>query len=180
MRKSDGRDMDKGSTYTGDIVIPVTNFGKPPTNPPAVIIFGITVALEFTVDTDKAYVVQHIPNDYVSGTDIDLNLIWTRSSTGSDDSTKMVKWQIKWITASVGANLNSGETTETIEDTYDSSDTSSQIMYRTGNIVIPASSISSGDCLIFEIKAITPSGTALSDPALVAMCLTYTAQNRVV
>jgi len=165
------------NNVTRHLVIPADSLGKNPTNPPAIDVYGICQALEFTVDTDKAYYKIHVPDDWVSGTDILIYIHWTRSSTGGDDSTKTVKWQLKYLAVNgTSENVNSGETTLSIEDTYESSDINQQVAYRTDALTIPAAAIEVGDCITLELMAITPTGTALSEPACVGLSISWTAK----
>jgi len=164
-------------TVTRHLVIPADSLGKNPTNPPAVAVYGICQSLEFTVGTDKAYYKLHVPDDWVAGTDITIHIHWTRSSTGGDDSTKTVKWQVKYLAVNgVSENVNSGEATLSVEDTYDSSSTTDQIAYKTDALTIPNAVIEAGDCITFELMAVTLSGTALSEPACVGLSIDWTAK----
>jgi len=166
----------KIGTITKHLVVPADSLGKNPTNPPAVDVYGICQALEFTVDTDKAYYKIHVPDDWVPGTDILIYIHWTRSSTGSDESGKTVKWQVKYLAVNgVSENVNSGESTLSVQDTYDSSSTTDQIAYKTDAFTIPAAAIAAGDCITLELMAITPTGTALSEPACVGFSIEWTA-----
>ncbi len=163
-------------TITKHIVIPSSNLGRPPTNPPVVDIYGTCHVLEFTVNTDKAYYKFHIPEDWVPGTNMTAHVHWTRSGTGSDESGKTVKWQMRNLNIDGNSeNVNSGESTQSVQDTYDSALTPDQIAYRTGEMTIPASVIGPEDLIILELMAVTPTGTALSEPACVALGFTYTA-----
>jgi len=165
------------NSFTEHLLIPADGLGKNPTNPPAVAIYGICQALEFTVDTDKAYYKLHVPDDWVAGTDITIHIHWTRSSTGGDDSTKTVKWQIKYLAVNgIDENVNSGETTLSVEDTYDSSSTTDQIAYKTDGLTIPNTAIEAGDCITLELMAVTPTGTGLSEPACVGLSIDWTAK----
>jgi len=162
-------------TKTTALVIPADSLGKNPTNPPAVAVYGICQALEFTVDTDKAYYKIHVPSNWVSGTDILMYIHWTRSTTGSDESGKKVKWQVKYLPVNgISENVNSGESTLAVEDTYDSANTSQQIAYRTDAITIPAAALQAGDCITLELMAVTPTGTALDEPACVGFSIVQT------
>ncbi|MBA7627506.1 hypothetical protein ES703_34969 [subsurface metagenome] len=156
--------------------IPSCEFGKPATNPPAVAIYGICQALEFSVDTDKAYYKMHVPCNWKPGTDILLHVHWTRSSTGSDDSTKTVKWQLKNLVINgTSENCQTGESTDVIQDAYDSSSTTDQIVNKTDDMTIAAAEVDSvGDIIILELMAVTPTGTALTEPAAVGLGITYT------
>jgi hypothetical protein len=167
----------KIGTVTKYLVIPADVFGKNPTNPPAIGIYGICQSNEFTVNTDKAYYKIHVHDDWVSGTDILLYIHWTRSTTGSDESGKTVKWQMKYLAVNgINENVNSGETTLSVQDTYDSSSTTDQVAYRTDALTIPAAAIAAGDCITLELMAITPTGTALSEPACVGFSISWTAK----
>lgn len=162
-------------TISRHIMIPSSNFGKPVTNPPTVDVYGICHVLEFTVGTDKAYYKFHIPADWVPGTDILTQIHWTRSTTGSEENTKTVKWQMKYLAVDgVSQNINAGESTLSVQDTYDSSSTTDQIVYQT-EVTVPESDLSLGDCVVIELMAIAPTGTALSEPACAAAGITYTA-----
>jgi len=165
---------------TKHLVVPADSLGKNPTSPPAVDVYGICQALEFTVGTDKAYYKIHVADDWVSGTDILLYIHWTRSTSGSDESGKTVKWQVKYLAVNgTSENVNSGESTLSIEDTYESSDVNQQIAYRTDALTIPAAALQAGDCIALELMAITPTGTALSEPACVGFSMSWTAYQMV-
>jgi len=173
-------DMDVNNLQIGVItrhlVVPADSLGKNPTNPPAVDVYGICQALEFTVDTDKAYYKTHVPDDWVSGTDILIYIHWTRSSTGGNDSTKTVKWQLKYLAVNgTNENVNSGESTLSVQDTYDSAVLADQIVYRTDAFTIPAAALAVGDCITLEMMAVTPTGTAPSQPACVGFSISWTA-----
>jgi len=162
------------ATITRHYVVGACELGKNPIHPPAVGVYGITQVLEFTVDTDLAYYKLHIPDNYASG-DLLFYVHWTRSTTGSDESGETVKWQLKYLTIDgTSENCNSGESTLSVEDTYDSTSTTEQVVYRTDAMTIPEG-FGTEDVLILEIGAVTPTGTALSDPALVALCIVYAA-----
>lgn len=76
-------------------------------------------------------------------------------------------------------NCNSGESTDSIEDTYDSAVLATQIVYQTGDITIPDANFAVHDMIILEVMAITPTPDALSDePALVYLDIVYTAKHR--
>jgi len=164
------------SIVTRTLVIPADSLGKNPVNPPAVVVYGICQALKFTVDTDKAYYKFHVPNTWVPGTDILVYVHWTRSSTGGDDSGKTAKWQLKYLSVNgISENVNSGEATLSVQDSYDSSSLTTQIAYRTDVLTIPAAALAAGDCVTFELMAITPTGTALSEPACVGLSISWNA-----
>jgi len=160
---------------TEHLLVSADGLGKNPTSPPAVDIYGICSALEFTVDNDKAYYKFHIPDNWVVGKDISMRIHWTRSSTGSDDSGKRVKWQVKYLVINgVNENVNSGESILTVEDVYESSSTTEQVAYCTDVVIIPSSEIDPGDCVTLELMAITPTGDALSNPACVGLSIIWT------
>ncbi len=155
--------------------IPADELARPPANAPEVVICGIAQALAFTVDTDKAYYKIEIPDDWYPNTDIELAVFWTRSSTGDNDSGKAVKWQITYLLFSELENCNASGTVLSVEDTYDSASTTDQIVYKTDVLTVPASSLSQNDILTLELMAVTPTGTALSEPACVGLEFGHTA-----
>ncbi|GAI57665.1 unnamed protein product, partial [marine sediment metagenome] len=68
-------------------------------------------------------------------TDLNISLFWTRSSTGSDESGKTVKWEVKYLPINgIDENCNTGESTLSVQDTYDSASTTDQIVYATDGI----------------------------------------------
>jgi len=165
------RDAD---TYTNRDRICSGNLQSNPSNPPAVVAAGITPGLGFTVGTDKVHFLYQLPQKYVSG-DGAISLNWTKGTAATDESTKAVKWQVKYLGLSPGDNCNSGETTLSVEDTYDDSSTTTQVVYGTGDITIPAASLTAGHGLAIEISAITPTGTALAnEPVLLGIVFSCT------
>lgn len=166
------------STYTKILCIPVAGLGKNKTNPPEVAEYGITQVLEFTVNTDKVHFKIDVSSDYHSG-DILVDIHWTKSTINSDQSTKVVKWQLKYLVIDgESENCNSGESTLSVEDAYDSAVNETQIVYKTGYLTIPANDFEEHMLIIMEIMAVTPVGTPLSDePAFIHMDIIYTAKN---
>lgn len=150
--------------------ISVSEMGLPSTNPPAKAQYGIAAALEFTLNTDHAEYKTQVPGNYVSGTDALVHAHWTKSTTGTDQSAKFVKWQLKYLVITEGDNINSGESTLTVEDEYTSAVTASQIEHVTGSVTIPGSGLTAHDTIYMQLSAVTPTGTALSDePAVLAV-----------
>ena len=163
-------------TYTEHIHITSSELGKNVTNPPVVDHYGITKVAEFTVNTDKVSYKYLIPLTYASG-DLSIHLNWTRSTTGGDESGKTVKWQVKNLVINgTSENCNSGEiTNDAIQDVYDASSTTTQIVYQTESITIGSAEFTNGELLIIEIMAVTvDSGVALSEPALVSIGFEFT------
>jgi len=153
-----------------------SELGKNKTDPPAVDHFGICKVIKFTVNTDKASYKFLVPDDYASG-NFTIHINWTRSTTGSNESGKTVKWQVKNLVIN-GTNeeVATGENTDAIQDAYDSSSTTDKICYQTGNITIAAAEFAAEEIVIIEIMAVTvDSGVALSEPALVSLGFEYTA-----
>jgi len=166
--------IETGDTYTNIDRICSGNLQSNPSNPPVVVASGITPGLRFTVGTDKVHFLYQIPQNYDSG-DGTISLNWTKGTAATDESTKTVKWQLKYLGLSPGDNCNSGEATLSVQDTYDDSSTSTQVVYGTGGITIPAASLTAGHGLTIEISAITPSGTALADePVLLGVVFACT------
>lgn len=164
------------NTVERHILIPSSNLGRGPTNPPVVDTYGICMVLEFTVDTDKAFHKFHIPSDWVVGTDIVIIVHWTRSTTGSNDNGKTVRWQVKYLFVDgTSQNVDAGENTISVQTTYNSTATDNHIVYTSDNLTLPGSELTPEYCGVIELMAITPTGTALSDPACAALGITYTA-----
>lgn len=162
--------IDNTNIVEKEIRIPVSVLGKNPTDPPAIDIYGICHVAEFTVDSDKAYYKINVPSDIV-GTTAHIHFHWTRSTTGSDENGKRVNWQLKYLTLKEGQNVNTGETTENIEDVYVDTDTDDQIVYITDEIEMTGLTVN--DFLMMGIMAISSSGTDLSKPALLELCINY-------
>ena len=164
-------------TFTRHVHWTASNLGKNVTHPPVVDHYGITKVLKFTVNTDKVSYKWLIPDDYASG-DLTLHINWTRSTTGTDESTDTVNWQVKNLVVNgTSEEIAAGENTDdTIQDAYTSSSTTDKICYETEDITIAAGEFSAGELLIMEIMAITVgSGTPLSEPAIISVGLHYTA-----
>lgn len=163
-------------TYENHIHVPVSQLGKNVTNPPTVNNFGITKVFEFTINTDVVHYSIEVPHDYASG-NLLLHIHWTRSTTGSDESAKTVKWQVKNLVINgTSEEISTGENTDSIQDVYDSNSTTDKIGYLTGDMVISTGEFSVNEMIVMEIMAITvDSGVALSEPALIALGFTYTA-----
>lgn len=163
------------NTVTRHIVISSSGFGRGPTDPPVVDVYGIWHVSEFTMNTDKAYYEFHLPSDLVPGTDILVHVHWTRSTTGDNENGKTVKWQVKYLVVnSVSRNINAGESTLTVQDMYDSVSTTDQIMYATDYMTMPGENFYPEYYVVIELMAITPTGTALSNPACTSLAISYT------
>ena len=176
-RITDNLDMDNYYIYNTNIVqkhirIPASNLGRNPTDPPIIDVYGICHVAEFVVDSDKAYYKINVPLD-MAGTTVHIHFHWTRSTTGSDESGKMVNWQVKYLSITEGENVHTGETTENMEDTYEDTNTTGKIVYISDYIVLMGLTID--DFLIMEFSAIPSSGTDLSKPALLELCIDYDA-----
>ena len=163
-------------TRTRHVHWTASELGKNVTNPPVVVHFGICKVVKFTVNTDKASYKFLVPDDYVSG-NLTIHINWTRSTTGSDESGKTVKWQVKNLVINgTSEEISTGENTDDIQDTYDSSSETDKICYQTDPITIAAAEFAAEEIVILEIMAVTvDSGVALSEPALVSLGFDYTA-----
>lgn len=158
-------ELDSEDTYIYTKKMEAVTLGKNPTNPPALATAGITVGMKYTVGTDVANLIFKVPRNYDTG-DASVWFNWTKSAVGADESTKCVKWQLKYLKIAPGDDCNNGEATLSVEDAYDSSDLSAQIIHATAAVTIPAASLIANGSLSFEFCAITPSGAALSDEPL--------------
>jgi len=88
--------MKSSSAYIKSIRIPVSELGKNPTSPPAVVLCGITQGYKFTLNSDKAHYKKAIDDNYAGG-DLNMHFHWTKSTTNSDQSGN---WSIWYSTAS--------------------------------------------------------------------------------
>lgn len=168
------------STHTSDkisikrISIPADVFGKPNTNPPAVVDQSNVTLYSFTVNTDSATYKFPIPSDYYRG-DISFQVIWTNDG-GTDDNGKTVKWQISYQTGTEGDTIsgNHANSPKSIQDTYTSA--SGWIEHHADKMTIAAADFAGKTCIYISLSAITPTGTALtSEPHLMGICYIYTA-----
>jgi len=134
--------------------------------------------VRLTLNSDKAHYKQAINTDYAAG-DVGIHFHWTKSTTNSDQSSKAVKWQIKYLVINgVDENCNSGESTLAVEDVYESAVLGDQIVYKTDSISIPSSSFQTHDMILLALSAVTPSGTALDDDPVLLYCgISYTAKH---
>ena len=161
--------LDSPASYRDVQRISSSKVGLPSTNPPAKAIYGITAALEFTLNTDHVEYKKLIPSDW-DGTDILVHVHWTKSTADDDQSGKFVKWQIKYLPSGLDENCNAGESTLTVEDEYPSAVTTTQVIAQTANMTIPAAEIAVHDTLMLQLMAVTPAGTPLDDePAGIAV-----------
>lgn len=147
-------------------------YGTPSTNPPATEVIGGTQGAKFTVGTDVARYKCPIPANYAGGT-MSLQLYWTKSTAG-DDSGKTVKWQVKETGLYAGKNIIAVDSTLSVQDTYDYAASGDRWVHQSDSITIPASV--AGRAHAFEVMAVTPTGTALSEPVLMYGCLGYSAK----
>ncbi len=177
IRITDNLDMDNYYIYNTNIVqkhirIPASNLGRNPTDPPTIDVYGICHVAEFVVGSDKAHYKINVPPD-MAGTTARIHFHWTRSTTGSDESGKMVNWQVKYLSITEGENVHIGELTENVEDTYEDTDTTGKIVCISDYVTLVDLVID--DLLIMEFSAISSSGTDLSKPALLEFCIDYDA-----
>ena len=170
--------MQSSSTYTKSIRIPVSELGKNPTSPPAVVLCGITQGYKFTLNSDKAHYKKAIDDDYAGG-DLNMHFHWTKSTTNSDQSGKAAKWQMDYLVFNgVDENCNSGETSVSVEDVYESAVPGHQVVHKTGNVTIPSNNFEVHDMISMRIMAVTPSGTPLDDDPVLTHCgISYLARH---
>jgi len=164
-----------GGTYSKTVYVPGEAFGRPNTNPPNVVDQDNLTLYSFTLNTDDMTFKLKIPSDYYSG-GFTLYLVWTNDG-GTDDNGKNVKWQLNYQVGGegdviAGSHVNSPKTAE---DTYTSA--LGWVEHHTPTANIAEADFTGKLCVFLRIRAITPSGTALtSEPHLIGLCLTYTAR----
>jgi len=175
----DGSDISIiGGTYTKDITLAAGVFGKPNTNPPAVIDQDNLTLYSFTVNTDSITIKWEIPRDYDSG-DITIAIEWTNDG-GVDDNGKNVKWQIDYQSAAHGEAINGSHANSPVSvgDTYGSA--SGWINHKTESITIPGADIAGKIHLYMKLSAVTAPATVLScEPHFDSVHISYIAKRSI-
>lgn len=158
--------------FERELSLPVGSFKQGLVNPPDAAKYGNTLVNEFTVGTDTANVLFRVPDDFSSGGEVYFH--WTKSQN-TDQSAKNVKWQIAYnCFSSASDDVAAQGTTDSVEDTYDDNGTTTHLNYSTTGISLPG--LAAGCYITMTVKAITPSGTALSEPALILVDFEYNAK----
>lgn len=132
--------------------------------------YGSVLVLEFTPNTDDAFRQFKIPHSFVGNAAIHLH--WTKSSD-ADELGKAVRWRVEYtIFNGSSQDINVTPSFVEIEDTYDVSDTTARVVYRTSSV--PLTGFVAGYYLGLRVLAVTPVGVALSgDPSLFSVDLTF-------
>lgn len=167
----------KNDTFDKLFTIAYEEFGKPPTNPPAIEVIGNLVAGAFTVDTDQVFMKMPVPGyDHSEAGGIYIQVIWTNDG-GTDDNGKNVKFEISYLLATEGdvVSGSSPGSPKTVEDTYVGG--VGHVEHHTGWINIPQSELDGKYCLFIRLMAVTPSGTPLTaEPRVLGVCFKYLAK----
>ena len=156
-------------------VIPVESLGRPNTRPPTVVDQANLRLLAFTVDTDSVSFKFPIPWNLVSGSDLELQVVWTNDG-GVDDNEKNVKVQMDYQISSEGTIIDGSHenSPQTIEDTYIYSPGWTE--HRTGFMTIPSADFAGGFCVFIKLSFVTAQTVVLTgEPHLIGVCLRYTA-----
>lgn len=139
---------------------------------PPIAIFGTLATLVFTPgDTaDRIYRTVKIQPSY-SDTPA-FHIHWTKS-TDVAQTGRAVRWRISYVVFDGSSNdALVAPTVAEVEDTYDATDTTARVVYRTASVA--AVGFVASYYIAFMIEAITPTGAALTaDPALVSADVTY-------
>jgi len=139
---------------------------------PQVEVYGVLVTAIFTVNdqTDRGFKIIKIPSSYVSSGSFHIH--WTKSGN-SNQSGRNARWRVVYSVYD-GKTENPNAVTQSIEfeQTYLASDTTERIVYRTVDTY--TSGFQPNYYLAMYIEAISPTGSALTDPpALVGIDMLY-------
>jgi len=138
---------------------------------PGIVVYGTTVVLQFTPNVDEAFRQLKLPAYAV--TEPSFHIHWTK--TGDlNESGKAVRWQVEYtVYDGRSQNINDGLTgTLFVEDIYDDAGTTTRILHRTADVLIP--NVPASYYISFRVQAVTPAGTPLtSEPALSSVDLTW-------
>lgn len=153
------------------IVAPGKSDGPPGLNP-EIAIKDALAYLVFTLNTDSAYRIFKIPRG-VQGA-VSMHAHWTKSQD-TDQSGKAVRWRITYKVFN-GFNEDGAGAGATFDfdDTYDDAGTVTRIVHHSPNVVL--GDLAAGYYLSVKVEAVTPPGSALVDPGLVALDITYQTQ----
>ena len=160
-------------TYERLDVIPVEALGRPPTNPPTVVIQDNLTLLSFTLNTERVAFKFPLPADYVSGP-LSVACVWTNDG-GTDDNGRNVRWQMSFQTANWDESVagDHAHSPLILDDTYES--TQGWILHQTPYMAIEAADLK--HCQFLRLMALTPLGSALTcEPHLVGVCRKYLAR----
>jgi len=149
---------------------------NPGTGAPTDIIFPLTIAKSFTVDTDYVTIKFPKPSNFIPGSDIDFVVNWTKSQD-TNQSGKKAKWQIEYFFTDVGYDVATDTPDGTLsgESTYADSGTTIHIAHDvTSGLTIASENVQEDKNFLYvKLKAITPSSDELSEPVLLTICMGY-------
>lgn len=161
-------------TYENEVSMPASVFGRPNTNPPAIVDQDNVALLEFTLNTDRAFYLFELPPDYAGG-GLGIHIEWTNDG-GVDDNGLAAKWQLDYQTAAEGDSVagSHANSPKTVEDIYASA--SGWIEMETPDMVIAEADFIGKHHIFLKVSAVTPAGAPLTcKPHMVCMCVHYTA-----
>lgn len=153
---------------------PIVAAGRATSSPgkgPQGIVFGSTLLLEMTPDTDDAFRQFKIPPSYVEAPSVHVH--WTKS-TDANENGKRSRWRISYaVFAGSGGFLGTPATIE-YEAAYDDTGTTTRKIIRSPDL--PLTGFVAGYYVGLKVESIAPTGgTPLSaDPALFSVDLIYT------
>lgn len=143
-----------------DIIIQAINLRTSGTTPPTVDVFQDSIyGMKFTnAQTDIVYGSFEVPHTYKEGTDLEVHLHWSPSST----NTGSCDWVMKYTFANMAGTFG-GEETITFQQA--GSGTANKHQYVSGNVVISGSakSIAIGAIICFALSR--PTGDAFTGDA---------------
>ena len=162
-------------TWHHPVILGPGKYDGPPGLTPELDSKGPLSYLKFTVDTDEAYKVYKIPFGYVADTAA-VHIHWTKS-VDANVAGQAARWRVSYVNfdGKTMDGADGGAQTFDFDVTYDDSGVGSRIVYSTPYQHLV--NITAGYYLALKVEAVTPAGTPLSEPGIVAFDLTYKAQN---
>lgn len=141
-----------------DIIIQGSNLRVSGTTPPTFDVFQDSIyGVKFTnAQTDIVYGSFEIPHSYKEGTDLEVHLHWSPSSTNTGDCV----WSLKYSIAGMGGTFG-GEATKTF--TQAGSGVVNKHQYVSGNTVIAGAGVTIGSIIAFALSR--PTGDSFTGDA---------------
>lgn len=136
---------------------------------------GVLLYVAFTVDTDIAFRSTKIPFTYHSNAAFHIH--WTKSTDDNQDG-NTVRWRVSYAHHSGnGGEASVAQHVYLFDDAYEGTEDEERIVQRSPNIPLEGT-IVPGYYLAMSIEAISPpSGTPVSEPAIVSVDFTATLQS---
>lgn len=153
---------------------PIVNAGRSVSSPgqgPSPYVFGSTLFLQFTPDTDDALRGFKIPSAYVGSPSVHVH--WTKSGDGNENG-RRARWRISYVVFAGNGAIPAVPTVIEVEQQYPSAETTDRTLVRSADLALDG--FVAGYYVGLRVQAIAPTGGAalLSEPALFSIDLMYT------